>query len=457
MSTAWYVADKDGNVGIIAFNENGPVPWGVEQTCIEDLVYGYMENCKKKMFLPIALTDSQIDDLMELPHLPKDEESWLDCIVEIDTKKEREFLRLSKKRRFEIEQCISRERGLYCISVFHDFDDEIPYAHAKPLRKMLKKEIIKTVYNKKWFDIEEICEDDGKVTYKKYFSKSPYFIFYQPYNTALLPQCIEMPDNPVKLDQFPAELRRRVLQLPVEFKKDNTFQIAEWYPCTSMCTVDDTITIGGHEYCLLPKPDGTMAYFITELISDSNFFNYCTEKKKNKCNECNFISKCTTVEIHCFTNKPTVIIVAHPYIKMDYTIKTKADIIMEHSIWLPVVPKIPSNISFGDCKKKKCKKKSSKHKPFCIFLDENKKWFEDIISRFNPRVIIVSDEMKMFMKMMYDMDNNLIINGIEYPYYLLSEVEANRKKIEKFAMLSYQGDDIPLVISVDEGKNQKKT
>lgn len=59
--------------------------------------------------------------------------------------------------------------------------------------------------------------------------------------------------------------------------------------------------------------------------------------------------------------------------------------------------------------------------------------------------------------MMYDMDNNLIINGIEYPYYLLSEVEANRKKIEKFAMLSYQGDEIPLVISVDEGKNQKKT
>ena len=84
MSTSWYVADEDGNVGIMDFNENGPVPWQTEENCIESLIYGHNEEDENNTFLPIALTDEQIDDLMENPHSPEDEELWFDRIIQID-------------------------------------------------------------------------------------------------------------------------------------------------------------------------------------------------------------------------------------------------------------------------------------------------------------------------------------------------------------------------------------
>ena len=39
MSTAWYCADEDGNVAIIDFDDNGPVPWGTEDTCSENYMF----------------------------------------------------------------------------------------------------------------------------------------------------------------------------------------------------------------------------------------------------------------------------------------------------------------------------------------------------------------------------------------------------------------------------------
>ena len=91
MSTAWYAADEDGNVAIIDYNENGPVPWQTEQTCIEELVFGHDEDYKNGVFLPIQLSDDQIYDLIENPSDPKDDyDSWLfDPIVQIDRNQEK--------------------------------------------------------------------------------------------------------------------------------------------------------------------------------------------------------------------------------------------------------------------------------------------------------------------------------------------------------------------------------
>ena len=48
MSTAWYVADEEGNVGIMDFNENGPVPWQTEETSVDYLVFHHVEDNKQK-------------------------------------------------------------------------------------------------------------------------------------------------------------------------------------------------------------------------------------------------------------------------------------------------------------------------------------------------------------------------------------------------------------------------
>ena len=38
MSTAWYIVDDEGNIGIMDYNENGPVPWGIGENSTMDLV-----------------------------------------------------------------------------------------------------------------------------------------------------------------------------------------------------------------------------------------------------------------------------------------------------------------------------------------------------------------------------------------------------------------------------------
>ena len=57
MSTSWYIFDEDGNVGIMDFNANGPVPWGTEETVSEDLVWGHDSD-------KVDLTEEQILYLM---------------------------------------------------------------------------------------------------------------------------------------------------------------------------------------------------------------------------------------------------------------------------------------------------------------------------------------------------------------------------------------------------------
>ena len=122
MSTAWYVADIDGNVAIIDYDDNGPVPWGTEDTCIENLIFGDDDNSTE---LQIALTDEQIDELMEKPHRPEDEDMWYyGCIIQIDRNQERVFLELAKRKDFEIEYCLSKERGLYQIDAFECLDEK---------------------------------------------------------------------------------------------------------------------------------------------------------------------------------------------------------------------------------------------------------------------------------------------------------------------------------------------
>ena len=107
MSTAWYVADEEGNVGIMDFNENGPVPWQTEpETAVDYLVFRHEEDYKQKIYLNIDLTDEQIDDLLGAPHSPEnlqDVSYWFDCVLQIDRDKENVFLELANNQDFEIE------------------------------------------------------------------------------------------------------------------------------------------------------------------------------------------------------------------------------------------------------------------------------------------------------------------------------------------------------------------
>ena len=183
MSTAWYVADEDGNVAIMNYNDNGPVPWETEETSIEELVYGHFEDYDTKDHLTVDLTDDQIDDLMENPHQPEDEDSWLECIFQIDLDQETDFLNLAKNPDFEIELCISKKRGLYSVNCFECTEDHgknTVVIESSSLRIMFDHGMIKQIYRPKSFFISDLWKD-GKNVFEHQFSSAPYYIYAQPY------------------------------------------------------------------------------------------------------------------------------------------------------------------------------------------------------------------------------------------------------------------------------------
>ena len=470
MSTAWYVADEDGNVGIMDFNENGPVPWQMGENSVDELVFGYENDYEKKEYLMVSLLNEQIDDLLTNPHSPEEEETWWDCVIQIDVTKENEFLELAGHPDFDLEFCVSKERGLYSIDAYRctsetQKGEKYQILETSSLKKMLDQKIILQVFKQQDYWMNDEWADE-KVVHTKEFEKAPYYIFHQPYWTGFLPECMNVPEHPVKLDQLPEKLRRRVLRLPVKFKETKNFQIAEWHPCSVSTGYNSpTEVVDGCEYELLPLTNGNQAYLCTEIILPSEFSHYCSECEKYDCTECG--RECHSWTDHCFTNKPTILVITHPLEKWDYDRQIKSDFLILFSIWLSFLPKIPYKIRCNPSQwssqkyeswpsEKDIRKHVSGRRLLELFR-KNKQWLEDQVARFNPRVILISGAAEAIMEAVYPIKDNLIeINGVSYPMYLLSEVEAHREEIERLAAMPYQGKKIPHIISVEEMEKIKQ-
>lgn len=267
MSTAWYIVDDDGNIGIMDYDENGPVPLGTEETCTEELVYGHWEDWRRGKITRFDLTDEQVMALLANPHSPSEEKSWCQCVVRIDKDRKERFLQLCDCRGIARNYvfCLSESLGLYGLDAYSCTHDR-NYRHVPifgPLKTMLDEGIILEVYDETDYYIEDDLTDDG-VVIEKEFSDSPYYIFKQPYVNSRLPVKVHVPDHPVRIEQVPREFRDRILRIPGSFKEMDSFQIAEYYPCSANGNDLPSYVVDGKTYLMLPMSDGHMVYIDTE-------------------------------------------------------------------------------------------------------------------------------------------------------------------------------------------------
>ncbi|MBR1990985.1 MAG: hypothetical protein IJ986_01750 [Bacteroidales bacterium] len=472
MSTAWYVADEDGNVGIMDFNENGPVPWRMGDNSVDELVFGYENDYEKKEYLMVSLSNEQIDDLLTNPHSPEEEETWWDCVIQIDVTKENEFLELAVHPDIDLEFCVSKERGLYSIDAYRctsetQKGEKYQILETSSLRKMLDKNIILQVFKKQSFWMDDDW-DGEKVVHTQSFNSAPYYIFHQPYWSEFLPECMNVPEHPVKLEQLPESLQEKVLKLPIRFEETKQFQIAEWHPCNlTHCSDTPINVVDGCEYMLLPMTGGKKAYLNTEIILVSEFFKYCSEKEKYGCSECR--NYCYTRYADNDTEHPTVLAILGPLSDWIPDMKEEIGDIAPRCVWLPFLPKIPykikkrlkpSELSSEKYEYDPSERDILKHVSGRRLLElfrKNKQWLEDQVARFNPRVILISGAAEAIMEAVYPIrDNRIEINGVSYPMYLLPEVETHREEIERLAAMPYQGKKIPHIISVEEMERIKQ-
>lgn len=108
MSTAWFFVDKDDNVALFSFEDNGPVPVGsgtdadVTDLCFCDTV---VEQDGRKR---LNFTDEQVLDICEgqwMEYVP--DNYRCDGIFRIDPAKEEQFFDYLSGPRKKIKKCLS--------------------------------------------------------------------------------------------------------------------------------------------------------------------------------------------------------------------------------------------------------------------------------------------------------------------------------------------------------------
>ena len=452
MSTSWYIVDDDGNVGILNYNENGPVPWGVEQTFGEALKYGHWEDYKSRRIQRFNLTNEQILDLLHEPHSPEEEVLWFDCVVKIDKSRTSRFLSLCKNQDISNDKvfCVSEELGLYELDAFDCVDKEHKnetIIHGT-LKTMLEENLIIEVYTVQSLDVNDENED-GEFGIFKEFDNSPYFMFYQPYMTNELTEKVHVPEHPVTIDQVPETFRHRLHRIPGKFKDMDTFQIAQYYPCGAYSNADPTYMIDGCLYQTSPLPDGRKVYTKTGMFRHS-FLPYCSEKTRFHC-ETQCTTLCCSIEDMLITDKPTVLLIFDPKQGFDYSWKVVSDIVFNKSYITSYIPKFPYRTRSPYYRSRWDVDKLMTDDYLLKVFNGSKGYIESIIADMNPRVILVTDNAYPVISEVYSIDSNKVkINEVEYPIYKLSSLEDNRADIEALARLEYQGKEHPHIITLEE-------
>ncbi len=438
MSTSWYIVDAEGNVGLMDYDENGPVPWGVEQTCCEELGFGHWEDWANKKITRFNLTDEQILDMFHQPHSPEEEEYWYDCAVKIDKTKKERFLELSKSPKITDFWCISETLELYsfCAHQCCELDKDYKIISITgPLKAMIDEGLIIEVYSEQDYYISCLFGNNHNISHEYNFNNSPYYIYHQPYWTNQLPKKLHTPTHPAKIDQIPEEFRHKIHKIPGKFADIDAFQIAEYHPCDTYSSEYGYYEVNGCLYELLPMSDGTEAY-AKIAMGKKDFYPYCTEKDLDSCClECS--KKCSSNFTYFSREFPNIMFIYDPSQKGSYEFDRAGIVKKYEAIGIPLTPKTLPTIKTSE--------------DFIAFFSATKEWLSETVRDINPYAIIISDDALNIIGDSIKMsDNSIEFSGVAYPYFKLSEIDKHTEEISEYNKMPFRGNIYPQVISEDD-------
>jgi hypothetical protein len=438
MSTAWYMVDDEGNIGIMDYEDDGPIPYGIEEyLSVNDLLFGYDDGVKD--IVNFDLTDEQVKAFLKNPCNPSQYEWYGNCIVKIDTTKTERFLKLSayKGKKNISCHCISKKMGVYLIDAWDCVKDYSKQVIEGVLKTMLDENIITEVYD--FVEIDSF--DDEEIEFKYDY---PYYLYSQPYNQKLLQRRVFVPKNPVKITQIPKHFREKIHRIKGCFKDLETMQIAQRYQC-KFYGWESSYIIDGVIYELITLEDGNKGYVKTDILAYP-FKDYCPDAKQSSCNEYCLDRLYEINNKRIYNNNPTVLILCSYYSDFYEKINllnSKACLI-EYSEFVPCLY-IPKNkdLNLKD------------------YLDEisrrAKPYLEKMIEYMNPYVIVSDNDYFEVLKQTYGISNGEIeINNNIYPIYNIDDINEYKEEIIQLANQEYRGIYYPMVISQEEMQELEK-
>lgn len=452
MSTAWYMVDADGNVGLMDFNENGPVP---KLNCVRhefglsNLVFGQgfseNDNCGG-----IHLSVSQIQELLGQPIKPN--ELWNEACLAIAPEYTAEFLSLCNSKDITNYGCISPDINLFFVDVFDCMDSDDNIIEGSPLDKMIKADMIRAIYKVPELDVDSDYNNDSKsIEFTKNFDNTPYYIYSQPYWTSCPQRRMNIPSNPVKITQIDEEYRGRLLHVPVRFSDSEDLQIAQWFECyadAQRMLIDDA------EYTLFPIDKNTGKYCLTgRFLFD--FYEYCPDKELYKCAKCDH--QCASTDRFTKSPTPTVLYVVDPANKTEVIdrldlpqeIKDKTALFS----YIPYFPyRTPQYWMIIDNVKKYMNVEN-----LTYLLSSSHGWFERLVQTINPHVIIIDNRaLPVFTSVFPVANNEVLINDTSYPIFTDTSVKENSKRIIDLAKTPYRGKTFRMTYTEQEVNDLKQ-
>lgn len=424
MSTAWFAIDSDGNVGLLDFNENGPVPEGIPDTSLDyalvDTMSGRQDGIKT-----LPLTGNQAEEILErMSGYKADMEIDLTAIVQIDVARTDEFMRLfmpSKNPGACDLVCLSKQYGLY----YADFYGVSDHRKAALARKGI---ILK--YMDFYLDTNDRYDEEKGVVFEQNFEHLPVYLFQQPYWTSFPMRKTYVPRYPLKESQLSARVREKALRLPFRFDDRDEMQIAEYFPFNAM-SLD---TSDGGEHYLLSVGNGEMA----SIRSNSLPFVRCGET----CNKCGFdmsVRHMHSPATYQYCERPTLAVIysAHSGMEHDW---------MEHWPVLRHAVALPATYEYLVYSSGFFPKKRHGH-----VFENCKTFLEESLKTVSPYALILFGETKNLLAEHYQLeDGRVVICGVEYPFFMYDKMSEVYDDVKAYAGMPYRGEIVDRVKKKNE-------
>lgn len=391
MSTCWYAVDQDGNVAILSFDDNGPVPVSVPDSSEEEVLFEEFAYDRDKAIAYWPYTAEEFDQFFAdgIDVKPEDADHDLySAVVRVDMSRFEIFSKIAQEE-FEEDSintaCIDRERGLF----FVDW-----YAGSDSTDAKIKEAVHAGVITPLKYLSTYQALDAKKDILRGY----PFFVYRQDYDSYIPFQRTVVPKKPFTEERLPETAKRKALFLPIRFTDAEKLQIAQY--AISESYASKPAIYDNRPYCKYLLPNGKPVYIAeSSVILDScepGSWSYNFQREK----------------------EPTVFIV-HDVERIDYEDRWSHEYYLAHSVFVSI---------FNDCR---------------IKLESN-------IQFFNPRIILIYKGVIPILKKFFALqDGKITVAGKEYPFFIWEEREKYLESIDNYAHLPYQGGHIRWMIPIE--------
>lgn len=439
MDTSWFAIDLDGNVAILNFDDNGPVPTlaSSDNSACSVVTEVLAEKSNELPYPCLEFSIEEINEIINNSRPFKDnygEINFFDTLVKVKKDKLDDFCEVAKALDVDTYEtiCLNKEECFFYVNWYSDDAEK-----NQLVRKLINDKTITVLCKLNFWCGDN--DDEEEIELKGF----PFYVYRQNYDPRIPIRRTQSPKFIFKEDRLSIQNRHRALRLPIRFDENKSFQTAMYTPCSSY---SDTVKINDKKYSYLRTANDEDV-----LIARNSIYNmYCGRscrkcfENKQKTDKWDSDYKLTFDRQYCKT--PTILIITD-LTGINYNDRISNPLIIKNSVVIPIIEGVPCQ---SHEETYKGFKELSEY-PIKTYFQNCRLRLEKNINFFKPQAILVYKNILPYLSEVYHVeDDKIVIGEEEYPLYIWENLENDRDTIQRLAQLDYRGEQIEWVVPMTE-------